>query len=154
MKRLVDPLVLPGTTQVDLQLFKDNLLSSYYGEYKEKLHTQSQSQETEVGEIGVLGMLKEQLFKRNSNANFWTNELGSRSAMLSKDTFEETLINSGIILSKKDINAALKELSDERGRLDRLKVMKMLGKASFDPTLHQFKEIEEVNENEHHDRIY
>lgn len=49
VKRLVDPLVIPGTTQVDLQLFKENLLSSYYGEYKERLRTQTQEVESVVG---------------------------------------------------------------------------------------------------------
>lgn len=91
--------------------------------------------------------------KRNSNSSFWLNELSSRSALLSKESFEQTLVNSGVILSKKDINAVLRELSDEKGKVDKLKVSRLMGKTPNEP-VQQFKQIEEVNENEHHDRIY
>jgi len=102
----------------------------------------------------LLSKLKDQLFKRNSNMNFWMNELSSKSALLSKESFEQTLVNSGVLLSKKDINAVLKELSDDKGRIDKLKVSRLVGRTLSDPTSKQFKQIEEVNENEHHDRIY
>ena len=64
--------------------------------------------------------------------------------MLSKESFEQTLVNSGVILSKKDINAVLRELSDEKGKVDKLKVSRLMGKSPNEP-VQQFKQIEEVN---------
>jgi hypothetical protein len=82
----VDPLIIPGTTQVDLQMFKDNLLASYYGEYTER--PKAQTQETECAPSdSMIGKLKDQLLKKNSNTNFWVAELTSKSALLNKENF-------------------------------------------------------------------
>lgn len=114
----------------------------------------TQTQEADLPETAIMSRLKDQLFKQNSNSNFWMNQLNSKSCLLSKESFEQTLVNSGVILSKKDINAVLRELSDEKGKIDRMKVSVLVGRTDPKNDLKQIKQIEEVNENEHHDRIH
>lgn len=109
VKRLVDPLIIPGTTQADMKIFKENLLASYYGEYRERQDT---VEAEEGGELELSQKVKEQLLKTNSNPNFWVSELVGRGVATNREGFERVLKRSGVLLSKKEIHGVFAELAD------------------------------------------
>lgn len=109
-----------GTTQIDLSIFRDNLLNSYYGEYREVKGREIEQSPTQK--------LKSHLLSKNPNVNGWLSQLANKSALSSKESFEDTLRQSGIVMSKKDMNSVLKELSGEMSQIDRGKVYALFGK--------------------------
>jgi hypothetical protein len=92
-----------------MKIFKENLLASYYGEYRERQDT---VEAEEGGELELSQKVKEQLLKTNSNPNFWVSELVGRGVATNREGFERVLKRSGVLLSKKEIHGVFAELAD------------------------------------------